>query len=961
MTVSSIIPVNNYTGNNNSRRFDFDFLIENRNELVVTHISESGTRTTLLEGIDYDINETGNKNGSYIIFPLEKSNFSVLNENEKISLTLNLEIKQESEFENSSYLNLKVLEWTFDYLVRLIQMISQKLNRAVKVPEGSNIDTDELSLNLNTVANNVSDINSIAKNISDISDIADKISNINIIADNILNINAVSYDLENINNASRYATNASISAENAASSEINARIFKNDAMTSANSAANSASIAIEKCEAINILAQETLSNSNDAKTAANSAANSESVAIQKAILCKQNADSSALSEQNALRYSILAQTAVDSNISIELLSNSKALRTGDVSNYSSVYSDIYNYAHSNFNNAPFIVEGSPVISSDGIAEGFSINDYLYSNINISSADNFEIRSAFTIGANSQETQVLFQLRGAESTYLDVVYFPNTNSLRVRLVIDGYNINKSFSVQSASSYYLKINFSDGVFSAGISSDNFNWSDLIIGNNSTDYQFTRLLIGQINNELYWTGSIDLKQFSIKINGFSLLSGNKTGFNTIQSDNFSISGTPSIDNGIISNFSATNYLTFDSSPIDWSLPYKINFSFTTGNTINSNTCLTCLGMPMIRINSNAGNTDWALQFFPSGILGDSDQSIGGVEQNVESSYITKNTTYYIEAAFDGSTYSFSVSPDGITYTLIGTLNGKFQVNSSLAYIGKQYDSDLRYLNGSINLNEFNIFQLDTPVYNPLNLYIPYNLSITGSKIVDARYRDIVQQLYSKDGMALYYTLDEVNQNFTLPMGEIYGMIEKNKNELADYIPALMRIGEPIATLSSNINNYEIWLEGAEVSRITYKKLFEIYGTTYGEGNGTTTFNLPDFRGRVVQGKNNSDSFGYIEAGLPDISGTFGQITSGRNNYPTASGAISVSEQYEGSQNGGSGRMYMADFVFNASASNLIYGNSTTVQPPAVKVRFKTRWTTDINISSPAYEDTIEPEETP
>lgn len=37
-----------------------------------------------------------------------------------------------------------------------------------------------------------------------------------------------------------------------------------------------------------------------------------------------------------------------------------------------------------------------------------------------------------------------------------------------------------------------------------------------------------------------------------------------------------------------------------------------------------------------------------------------------------------------------------------------------------------------------------------------------------------------------------------------------------------------------------------GAAISRTTYARLFGIVGTRYGQGNGTTTFNLPDFRGR-------------------------------------------------------------------------------------------------------------------
>jgi hypothetical protein len=44
--------------------------------------------------------------------------------------------------------------------------------------------------------------------------------------------------------------------------------------------------------------------------------------------------------------------------------------------------------------------------------------------------------------------------------------------------------------------------------------------------------------------------------------------------------------------------------------------------------------------------------------------------------------------------------------------------------------------------------------------------------------------------------------------------------------------------------------WLvaDGSEVSRATYQVLFQAIGTTYGSGDGTSTFNLPDLRGRVV-----------------------------------------------------------------------------------------------------------------
>jgi len=42
-----------------------------------------------------------------------------------------------------------------------------------------------------------------------------------------------------------------------------------------------------------------------------------------------------------------------------------------------------------------------------------------------------------------------------------------------------------------------------------------------------------------------------------------------------------------------------------------------------------------------------------------------------------------------------------------------------------------------------------------------------------------------------------------------------------------------------------------GQAISRTTYADLFAVLSTTYGTGDGSTTFNLPDLRGRVIAGK--------------------------------------------------------------------------------------------------------------
>lgn len=66
------------------------------------------------------------------------------------------------------------------------------------------------------------------------------------------------------------------------------------------------------------------------------------------------------------------------------------------------------------------------------------------------------------------------------------------------------------------------------------------------------------------------------------------------------------------------------------------------------------------------------------------------------------------------------------------------------------------------------------------------------------------------------------------------------------------LMPIGSVIDYASDTMPSSK-WLlaYGQAVSRTTYATLFARLGTTYGVGDGSTTFNLPDLRGRVVAGQ--------------------------------------------------------------------------------------------------------------
>ena len=115
-----------------------------------------------------------------------------------------------------------------------------------------------------------------------------------------------------------------------------------------------------------------------------------------------------------------------------------------------------------------------------------------------------------------------------------------------------------------------------------------------------------------------------------------------------------------------------------------------------------------------------------------------------------------------------------------------------------------------------------------------------------------------------------------------------------------------------------------GAAVSRTTFANLFKVIGTLWGAGDGSTTFNLPDFNNRFIEGTTDTTKVGKkLEAGLPNITGDFALwgATPWKTTGPFAPNTFSVNQN--GSVGGGTG------VNMDLSRANSFYKNSSTVQP--------------------------------
>ena len=157
-----------------------------------------------------------------------------------------------------------------------------------------------------------------------------------------------------------------------------------------------------------------------------------------------------------------------------------------------------------------------------------------------------------------------------------------------------------------------------------------------------------------------------------------------------------------------------------------------------------------------------------------------------------------------------------------------------------------------------------------------------------------------------------------------------------MKDLLPKLEVSSVPTGAIMAFNDVPEGWLEcnGAAVSRTTYARLFAKVGTKWGAGDGSTTFNLPNLEGRVLQGTTNLSEVGTLkEAQLPNITGST-IIQEGSNTgllWPEAivTGAFVKGDASKGSPAGAKG--YPGNHLnLDASQCNALY-SGTTNQPKA------------------------------
>ena len=165
----------------------------------------------------------------------------------------------------------------------------------------------------------------------------------------------------------------------------------------------------------------------------------------------------------------------------------------------------------------------------------------------------------------------------------------------------------------------------------------------------------------------------------------------------------------------------------------------------------------------------------------------------------------------------------------------------------------------------------------------------------------------------------------------------LDKSTTDITSALTTLLNKLWKIGDIKASVKdaNHDNWFlcNGQAINRVTYSELFALIGTKFGSGDGTTTFNLPDYRGKFLRGLGGNsakDVYTTQEEGLPNITGKYqvAELTHGNldlytegalYSYPT--NLIPPSSQSRDPKAYGIG--------FDAARSSAIYGKSTHVTP--------------------------------
>ena len=107
------------------------------------------------------------------------------------------------------------------------------------------------------------------------------------------------------------------------------------------------------------------------------------------------------------------------------------------------------------------------------------------------------------------------------------------------------------------------------------------------------------------------------------------------------------------------------------------------------------------------------------------------------------------------------------------------------------------------------------------------------------------IISQLQLRSAVTddLSFSSDDGTQSYRITAAQI-------RDYILALIPPAVPVGAILPFAGTAAPTGYLLCQGQAVSRVTYSALFAEIGITHGQGDGSSTFNIPDYRGRFLRG---------------------------------------------------------------------------------------------------------------
>lgn len=173
-----------YNGNGVTTSFPYEFrILSDQHVRVISRDLVSGVEVVLVRGVDYSVSGVGAVGGGAIVLS------SALPLGLSLTVLRAVPFTQETDLENQGAYYAETVEEALDLAAMRDQQLMEMLNRAVKVPEGSDAGEGSLSEELATgivrLAQSADNIDAVAGSIQDVEAVSDAVDEVKVVAQNI--------------------------------------------------------------------------------------------------------------------------------------------------------------------------------------------------------------------------------------------------------------------------------------------------------------------------------------------------------------------------------------------------------------------------------------------------------------------------------------------------------------------------------------------------------------------------------------------------------------------------------------------------------------------------------------------------------------------------------------------------------------------------------------------------------